>query len=343
MVNNKEPVALIMAGGSGTRFWPLSQAERPKQFLSLFGDGNEGSLIQASVKRLLPLIPTDRIAVCCREQDKALAQEQLPTLSHFFLEPQGKNTAPCLMFSLRQFQLLGVASETVMVVLPADHHIADPATFRQVLMIAIPLAQETSGLVTLGIRPTSPHTGYGYIESELPLNPKGAHVLRFVEKPDLETAKLLSASNHIYWNSGIFVWTLGALEKAFQTLQPKAWQPFAKASSHKELSSLYGKVESVSIDTFIMERANNTYVVPASFGWSDVGSWNALYELSEKNKDHNVLNDGHRAVESSGCLVKTDSQIKVSLVGLRDIVVVQQGSDILVLDRKQDQLVKKLI
>ena len=341
MAENKI-LAVIMAGGSGTRFWPLSQPSLPKQYLSLLG---ERSLIQQTVDRILPLAEPSRIFICSGEKQRGLLREQLPEISQLILEPMGRNTAPCLMLSLVELQRLGFGPETVMVVMPADHFIADTAGFLEKLRLAARFAVESKGLITLGIVPTSPHTGYGYIqarsEGRHPVHPVFP-VERFVEKPDQARAEEFVRRKNFYWNSGIFVWTLGALTKAFEKYVPDDWKKISGYTTPDELTRIFSWLESTPIDIAVLEKADNIYVIPADIGWSDVGSWDALYQLKTQGKGGNAVLSGEvKSLKSSGCLVKVSDEKKVALVGVEDLIIVESNGILLIGRREHDQMVRQ--
>lgn len=339
-----ELVALIMAGGSGTRFWPASRPTLPKQYLSLVDDK---PLIAATAERVRPLISPDNLYVCSTRDQAALLDRFLPEARHRVLEPEARNTAPCLMLSLARMLRDGRSRDAVMLVLPADHHIADVAGFREIARSAAQLAARTGGLVTIGIVPESPHTGYGYIEAGEPVGkgaPGGALVVRrFVEKPDRARAESFLRAKNFFWNAGIFAWKLSALEAAFEKFLPDAWARVLAARDEAALAALYPELPAAPIDTAVLEKAQSLFVIPASIGWSDIGSWNALYELRAKAKGANVVASGRVTLkESEGCLVQVPEGKRVALVGVRDLIVVEHEGVLLIADRGHDQLVKQV-
>ncbi len=335
-------VALIMAGGSGTRFWPLSRKDFPKQFLALLGDK---SLIAHTADRIRPMLADDRLYVVSTRPQETLLKVYLPEAKRI-LEPEGKNTAPCLMLSLVELLRAGHSRETVMAVLPADHFIADENAFREAIRKAAAVAVATKGLVTLGIVPDSPHTGYGYIEADPgKSSPDGTafSVRRFVEKPDRKTAEGFLRQKNFYWNGGIFVWTLGALADALARFLPVEWAKLSAYDTLDELAAQYRTLESRPIDVAVLEKADNLFVIPVSMGWSDVGSWNALYELRSHGDGSNVVVSGDvKSRESRGCLVQVGEKTRVALVGVRDLIIVERDGVLLVADRAHDQLVREI-
>jgi len=326
-------VAVIMAGGSGTRFWPLSQPEYPKQFLKLAG---EKSLIAETADRIAPIVGAENIYVCSVKSQAGLLKRELPQVSKLILEPQGRNTAPCLMLTAYELKKAGVTDDTVLVVLPADHFIQNQPAFEKVLTSAIAFAGEKNGLVTLGIVPTSPHTGYGYIETEAGPGP-ALKVKRFVEKPDRARAESFLKAKSFFWNSGMFVWRLGSLVEAFEKHCAKDW----KTLNAEGPEAAYGKLTAAPIDTAVMEKADNLFLFPADIGWTDIGSWNAVYELRAKGTETVVISGDVQSIQSQNCLVHLPSGKSVALVGVQDLIVVEKDGKLLIARRDQDQLVRE--
>jgi mannose-1-phosphate guanylyltransferase len=337
-----ELLALIMAGGSGTRFWPLSRKDFPKQFLPLLGDK---SLIAQTAERVRSILAGDHLYVVSTARQETLLKVYLPEAKRI-LEPEGRNTAPCLMLALVELMRAGFSRDVVMAVLPADHYIADEEMFRTTLKRAAAVAVETKGLVTLGIVPASPHTGYGYIEADTATTVPGGighQVRRFVEKPDRKTAENFLRQRNFFWNGGIFVWTLGALADAFAKFLPQDWARMSAYRTPAELEAIYRTIESRPVDVAVLEKADNIYVIPVSMGWSDVGSWNALYELRSDGAGANVVVSGDvKSRESRGCLVQVGDKTRVALVGVENLVIVERDGVLLIADRGHDQLVRDI-
>jgi mannose-1-phosphate guanylyltransferase len=350
-----EMYALIMAGGEGRRFWPLSSRDKPKQFLCLTGGK---SLIRQTVDRVLPLIPIEKVFVVTVARYAEETLKHIPELSeeNLILEPEGKNTAPCIAYGT--LRMTGSARDPVIVVLPADHAVGDDEGFRSVLRFAC----ETSGallenghypLITLGVTPTAPETGYGYIKSARKVvSSSGGHsahmVERFTEKPDLNTALGFLKEGGYYWNSGVFVWKASSIISDFSRLIPGWYRHFGKisesigkASEEKAVSSFYNAIEPGSIDKLILEHSDNTVVIPVSYPWSDVGSWKTLDEFLRTGGDENIFRGSGVSVDSSGCLVFGDKRV-IALVGVKDLVVVDSENGILILDKEKSQDVKKV-
>ncbi len=345
-----------MAGGEGKRFWPLSSKENPKQFLSLAG---EKSLIRQTVDRILPLIPIERIFIGTGEiyADKTLVHiPELPR-ENLILEPYGRNTAPCIAYGT--IKIDKIFRDSVTVVLPADHIIGDDEEFRNTLSFAANVADvkvkdDNYPLITLGIRPASPETGYGYIKETVEQFADSADycaymVEKFTEKPDLETAVKFIQEGGYYWNSGIFVWKTSSIMSAFQRIIPEWGYYFSEISNNlggpseiRAVSDFFDSIAGGSIDNLILEHSDNTVVIPTSFPWSDLGSWSALDEYLRDNEKDNVVKGNVVALDASGCLVFSGGK-KIALVGVEDLVVVESEDSILVLKKDKSQDVKKVV
>lgn len=336
------PLAVIMAGGSGTRFWPLSQKKLPKQYLKLSDDL---SLIQKTVERVQNVCALEHIFICSGESQFDLIQKQLPQIKGLILEPQGKNTAACVMLSVAHLLRKGYSLKSPLMVFPADHYIGNLSRFVSLLEQAVDFAQQESSLITLGIVPTSPHTGYGYIETEpAPYQGSVYRAKRFTEKPNAETAKGFLSSKRYFWNSGIFIWTLESIVEAFEQHLGDTWKRFLAAREAQEIAGLFATLPSVPIDTAVMEKASNLFLIPADqLEWSDVGSWSALYDLKTKTPQQNVSIGGTlKELDSQGCLVHVSPKTKVALIGIKDLIIVEHEGKILIADKKLDQKVKDI-
>ncbi|TFG77551.1 MAG: mannose-1-phosphate guanylyltransferase [Thermodesulfobacteriales bacterium] len=347
--------ALIMAGGEGKRFWPLSKKSNPKQFLSLVG---EKSLIRQTVDRILPLIPIERIFVVTGDIYADLTLEHLPELpiENLILEPDGKNTAPCIAYS--SLKINKINEDSLTVVLPADHVIGDDQEFRNALSFAANVADTKLDngqypLITLGVTPTAPQTGYGYIKTDIELlssdNYSAYKVDKFTEKPDIETALSFLNQGGYYWNSGIFIWKNSSIISAFRDIIP-AWQSsfdeisnnLGQLSEKDSVSKFYDTLTPGSIDKLILEHSENTLVIPINFPWSDVGSWSALDEYLRKEDSENVIRGRVVSIDSSNCLVYGTEKL-IALVGVEGLVVVESEDSILVLNKEKSQDVKKVV
>jgi mannose-1-phosphate guanylyltransferase len=345
--------AVIMAGGSGTRFWPKSTKKLPKQFLSLFGDE---TMIQNTARRIEPVIPGERIMVVTSDNYVDLVKDQLSSVPNDNIvgEVVARNTAPCIAIAAEM--LYKKDPEAVMVVLPADHHIEDPQAFNNYLKTAIEKAKSGKNLVTIGIHPDRPETGYGYIHGDDSIKEELAGhavhpVKAFKEKPDKETAEKFLESGDYFWNSGMFIWSAKTILNEFEKHLPKMYDLVKESSGslfadgHKSaVDSFYRSCESVSIDYGIMEHAENVFVVPAEFGWNDVGSWTAAYELGKKDTQGNVVNADHATFSgSSNNYVLSNSGKMISIVGVDGIAVVETEEAILVCKLDKAQNVKEIV
>lgn len=343
--------AVIMAGGIGSRFWPLSRRANPKQFLNVFG---QATLLQNTVARLQGVVDPERCHVVTNERYVEQTRAQLPVVpqGNVFGEPISRNTAPCIAYAA--FALEAIDPDATMVVLPADHVIADARRFQQVLRTAIERAEENGALVTIGISPTHPATGYGYVQYDGPAEldfdePTAYPVLAFAEKPDLATAERFLDSGDFLWNSGMFVWKARTIIDALERFLPDTYEAFAPLRDafgtdreNDAVLEAFQASRSISIDYGVMERADKVYVVPGSFGWSDVGDWKAVYDLSEKDRHGNAMR-GQAILRGSGrCLVHSDDRLVV-VVGMHDAIVVDTDDAVLVCHRESAQDVKQVV
>ncbi|HVO21114.1 MAG TPA: mannose-1-phosphate guanylyltransferase [Anaeromyxobacter sp.] len=345
---------VIMAGGAGTRFWPLSRRNRPKQFLALAGDA---PLLAATVQRLPPLAKADRTYVVLGPQHAPVARRLLPTIpeENFIVEPCARNTAPCV--GLAALHVGARERKGIMAMLPADHHVARPEAFREALVAAAQLA-DTGAIATIGIRPSRPETGYGYLRVGPRITVRGkvkvhgvAHkVARFVEKPDVATATRYLADGGYLWNSGIFVFradvileemgrTMPILRKQLETINRTLGTP----NYSRTLKKVYPECPSISIDYGVMEKSQRIAVVPADFGWSDVGSFAALSEVRETDGSGNVLDGEAMVLGGRNDVVLASGGRPLAVIGLDDVIVVDAGDAVLVCRRDRAQDVRKAV
>lgn len=344
--------AVIMAGGAGTRFWPASRTLRPKQLLPLAGNEDE-PLLAATVRRILPMCPPDRVVVATGRHLVEATREVLPDVpaANFLAEPVARNTAPCIGWAAATIRRR--EPDATVMVLPADHHVADEASFRAVLARAV-AAAESGGIATVGITPTRAETGYGYIETGDALAPDVFRVERFIEKPDRARAERYAASGKHLWNSGMFFFRARAMIDAIRKHLPElavGLDRLDRAAEHGDearvLGDAFAAMPSISIDHGVMEKADRLAVVPGSFGWSDVGSWHSAWELSPKDADGNAAPEGAVLVDARGNLVadlRKDARGRVvALVGVRDLVVVETDDALLVIPRDRAQDVRAAI
>lgn len=343
--------AVIMAGGSGTRFWPRSTQEHPKQFLNLFGDR---TMLQNTVDRISGMIPEERILVITNSRYVDLVQKQIPRLpaENIIGEPVARNTAPCVAYAAAL--LHSRDPDASMIVLPADHLVADEKRFRSIVKTAAAKARQDC-LVTIGITPDRPETGYGYIQFE----PDSGETLEdnevrrvrtFTEKPDRETAETFIEEGTFLWNSGMFVWHSSTITEQFAHHQPDIYKQMEQLSnatnphSQESVGEFYEACPSISIDYGIMEHADTVFVVPGEFGWNDVGSWKAVYDLREKDEEGNVVQTRHlQAENAANNLVQSDSGKVIALVGVENLAVVETDDAILVCNLDEAQGVKQIV
>ena len=341
--------ALIMAGGKGTRFWPLSTEEKPKQFLNLIG---EETMIQMTVNRIKPIIPIERIFVCTGEMYVDLVKEQLPELPkrNIIVEPEGRNTAPCIALSAMVIDRYYKNSN--MVVLPSDHLINDEEEFRNTLLAADSFIREKDeAIVTLGMNPTRPEVGYGYIKySNEVLKSNDFRVIKvdaFVEKPNLDTAKKYLREGNYLWNGGMFIWSINNVINQIKMYSPNTYNALINVMEVSEdklqetINNNYEGAEATSIDYAVLEKSKDVYVIPSNFGWDDVGSWESLDRYREKDELGNVLVGQSKAVKANNNLV-ISSNNSVVVEGLSDIYIIENDGKVLVGHKSNVANVKKL-
>lgn len=343
-----EVYAVVMAGGSGTRFWPASRRARPKQFLPVSGGR---AMIAETCARLAGLIPWKRVLVVTAESQARLVREALPELppENILAEPTARNTAPAVAFAAEE--VARRAPGAAQVLLPADHVIRPTEAFQATLRAAVEEAYASEALVIFGVRPDHAATGYGYIESGATVATRGSipvyAVQSFLEKPARARAEEFLRGGRHLWNSGMFVWTTSAIRAALAAHAPTISRGFARVAGGESLASVYPELPNVAIDVAVLEKAPNVRMLPIDYAWSDVGSWAALPELHPRAPDGNwsVLAESARLVaeDSEGCLVYAEGDEVVALVGVRDLVVVRAGNATLVCPRDRAQDVKRIV
>ncbi len=340
--------ALIMAGGSGERLWPLSRRRHPKQTLRL---GYKKSLLQVTADRLRGIVPTRRTVVVTTKNQADVVRRQLPSIrsEHFLVEPASRNTAAAV--GLGTLTILREDPEAVIVVAPADHVIRPAEKFHQTIRKAAALAVQREALVCLGVKPSYPATGFGYIEPMGRLvSPGGYQVRRFLEKPDLATAKLLLHKPGIVWNGGIFCWRGRVILSAIRQWLPGLYEgldairrSFGTPAGARRLEEIYRRLPSISIDVGVLERSRHVWFIPADFSWDDVGSWNSLAFLHGTDADGNVVLGHHLGVETLGSIVVGSAGHLVVTVGVRDFVVVHTPDATLICHKTQAQEVRRIV
>ncbi len=405
MTEKKNNYCVIMAGGVGSRFWPYSREEKPKQFLDFFGTGR--SLLQMTVDRFRPIVPIENMFIVTNVAYKQIIMEQVPDLKEvqILCEPARRNTAPCIAYATAHIRALclqkaygytqkeqGFAKDgsikggttdsklpsyleidwnkpemqANIVVAASDHLILEEEKFRETIQKAFDFVSQNKAICTLGMRPTRPETGYGYIQyinersqSELndgmsaakPLNDGIYPVKTFTEKPNLEMAKVFLESGDFLWNSGIFIWNLQTISEAFRYLLPEVADRFREGEllmgtekEEKFIEQIFPKCPNISIDYGIMEKADNVFVIPSSFGWSDLGTWGSLYELSEKDADGNVsLHSEAHFHEAKNNIVVLEPGKKVIVQGVEDMIIVEEKGALLVCKKAEEQRIKQFV
>lgn len=345
---NKNYYAVLMAGGVGSRFWPVSTAEFPKQFHDMLGTGE--TLIQRTFSRLSKLVPEENILILTNEMYNGLVLSQLPQVKQeqVVLEPAMRNTAPCILYASLKIKKMN--ADAIMVVAPSDHWIEDEAAFINNLQVAFDAAGADDILMTLGIAPTFPNTGYGYIEYDKNSGEAIKKVSCFREKPDYETAKMFLQSGNFLWNGGIFIWSVKSVIKAFTVLQPAMYSLFEAGygslntgSEKAFIDANYAKAENISIDYAIMEKAGNVFVIPATFDWNDLGTWGSLHDKLAKDDNNNTVVNARVFFENAkGNIIRAAKDKTVIVDGLTDYIIVDNGNTLLIYPKEKEQEIKKI-
>lgn len=341
----KNNYAVIMAGGIGSRFWPISTSETPKQFHDMLGVGE--SLIQRTFNRLDALVPAENMIIATNKTYKDLVLKQLPKISEnqLFLEPAMRNTAPCILATA--LKVHSQNPDGVLLIAPSDHWIDNEKEFLRNIQTSFDACNEADILMTLGIKPSSPNTGYGYIQYE-ENDEEIKKVKQFREKPNLEKAKEFLAEGGYLWNAGIFVWTAKSIIKAFKEHLPEMYTLFQEGASvwntDKEqdfIDNNYARSENISIDYGIIEKANNVHVLPVEFGWNDLGTWGSLYDkMANSNKENITIGGDAIYRESEGNIIKTQSHKKVVIQGLSNFIVAEKDGVLLICPKENEQDIK---
>lgn len=344
---NKNYYAVIMAGGIGSRFWPVSTKENPKQFQDMLGTGR--SLLQNTFDRLNKIIPKENILIATNKDYKDLVIEHLPQVNEnqVLLEPAMRNTAPCILYSALKIKDLN--DDAVMIVAPSDHYIEDEETFVKNVKTAFEACEKEDILMTLGIKPSGPNTGYGYIQFE-ESGKEIKKVKKFTEKPSLENAEKFIAQGDYLWNAGIFIWSVKSIVSSFSSSLQEMTDLFNLGntlwntdSERSFIDENYAKAENISIDYGIMEKARNVYVLPVDFGWNDLGTWGSLFEKLGKDSNNNaVINAGSLLKDSSNNIIRTAKGKKIIVQGLHDFIIVDHGDTLLIFPKSAEQEIKEI-
>lgn len=344
---NKNNYAVIMAGGIGSRFWPFSRTTFPKQFHDVLGTGK--TMIQQTCERFEKICPPENIFVVTNSIYKDLVKAQIPFLSddQVLCEPVGRNTAPCAAYAC--YKIYRKNTDANVVVAPSDHVILKENEFERKIQKALETVSQSDVLITLGIKPSRPDTGYGYIQF-LEDEDEVKKVKTFTEKPVLELAMKFVESGDFLWNAGIFVWNANSVIKAFEKYLPDMAEIFAEGN-HKYwtpeeqafIEKAYSQCKNISIDYGIMEKATNVYVLPSDFGWSDVGTWKSLYDVSEKNMEGNVISGNTMLYNTKNCIIKTPLEKLVVIEGLEDYIVAEFDGVLMICNKNNEQKVKDFV
>jgi mannose-1-phosphate guanylyltransferase len=344
---NNNYYAVIMAGGVGSRFWPVSTQEFPKQFHDMLGTGQ--SLLQRTFERVNDIVPAENILIATNQRYEELVLEQLPktTKQQLLLEPTMRNTAPCILYAA--LKIYAKNPDAVMLIAPSDHWIENEAEFSRNIQTSFDACSEQDILMTLGIQPDSPNTGYGYIKFEENQS-EIKKVKNFTEKPNLEIAKQFLESEDYLWNAGIFVWSAKSIIKAFKNNLPEMVAVLDDGNTIYNsdfeddfINNNYPKCENISIDFGIMERAKNVHVLPVDFGWNDLGTWGSLYNKLEKDTQENATLGAQTIFrDANGNMIRTESGKKVIIQGLQNFIVVEKDDVLLICPRKDEQDIKQI-
>jgi len=344
---NKNLFVVLMAGGVGVRFWPYSRNSRPKQFLDVLGTGK--TLIQSTFERFLPLCPVENIYVVTHEEHAALVKEQLPLLKdgQILSEPMRKNTAACITYAT--YKIVNINPNAIIVVTPSDHLVLKESEFREVIKKAADQAKAQDKLITLGIKPTRPETGYGYIQYH-PEKSFAKKVKTFTEKPELTLAKKFLESGDFVWNAGIFIWGAKAIMDAIHAYMPEMAEVFEeiknKLGSPGERAAIfaaYPQCKNISIDYGVMEKATNVYVCLGDFSWSDLGSWASIHEISDKDTNNNVVNANALTYESRNCIIKGSPDKLIVAQGLNGYLIGEFGNVFIVCEKDKEEQFRRFV
>ena len=344
---NKNLFVVLMAGGVGVRFWPYSRNSKPKQFLDVLGTGK--TLLQSTIDRFLPVCPVENIYVVTHDEHADLVREQLPQLGadQILAEPMRKNTAACIAYS--SYKIAQKNPDAIIVVTPSDHLILMEEEFQEVIKKAADQAKSQDKLMTLGITPSRPETGYGYIQYHTDKT-FAKKVKTFTEKPELSLAKKFLESGDFVWNSGIFIWGAKAIIDAFHRYLPEMAEVFddikAKLGTNEEKEAIlgaYSQCKNISIDYGVMEKAQNVYVCLGTFTWSDLGSWASIHEISEKDENNNVINANAQTYETRNCIIKGSPDKLIVVQGLNGYLIGEFGNVVIVCEKDREEQFRRFV
>ncbi len=346
---NKNYYAILMAGGVGSRFWPVSTTDFPKQFHDMLGTGE--TLIQKTFSRLSKLIPAENIFILTNEKYNDLVLNQLPQVKQeqVLLEPAMRNTAPSILYASLKIKKLN--PNAVMVVAPSDHWIEDEIAFVSDLQQSFDFCEVNNALMTLGIKPTFPNTGFGYIEYNKEDTNAIKKVSQFREKPDYETAKSFLKSGNFVWNAGIFIWSVQAITESFSLFQPEmnnlflsGYENYNSLDEKAFISTNYALAENISIDYAILEKAQNVYILEATFDWNDLGTWGSLHEKLDKDENNNAVVNATVVLENAANnIIRTDAKKLIIIDGLNDYIIVDKDDVLLIYPKNKEQDIKQIV
>lgn len=347
---NKHHYVVIMAGGIGSRFWPMSRTGYPKQFLDILNTGK--TLIQWTFERFATFIPKENIYVVTSHEYAEIVATQLPDIpvENILGEPSRKNTAPCIAYI--SFKLMQKDPQASLIVAPADHIILDTTGFHKVCVEALTFVNKHNAFITLGIKPSSPNTGYGYIQYEQHAITDSVYKVKtFTEKPNLELAKTFVSSGDFLWNAGIFVWQVKTIITAFEKYLPEMYEvfyaekeKFNTPDEEKSLNEIYPLCTNISIDFGIMEKADNVYVIPSSFGWSDLGTWNSAYDNLEKDDAGNAIaGDNVISIDATNCMVHVPKEKLLLVQGMDNFIIVDTPDVLMICKKDKEQEIKEYV
>ena len=350
-MTNKRNHIVIMAGGIGSRFWPMSTTECPKQFIDVLGVGR--SLLQLTYDRFQGICLPENIWIVTNKKYLELCREQLPDVptENILLEPCRRNTAPCIAYV--SWRIKSKNPKANVVVTPSDHIVTDIVEFQRVITSCLKFTGETDAIVTLGMKPNRPETGYGYIQAALSVSsPRNKDIFRvdsFREKPDIETAKKYIQQNNFFWNAGVFIWSVSTIVNAFRVYQPAISKVFegmehiyGTPEEQENIDKCYPECENISVDYAIMEKAEEIFVCPANFGWSDLGTWGSLVEQSKKDLYGNsLIGNDIRLYDSHNCIVHTMNEKQVIIQGLDGYIIAENDNRLLICKLSEEQRIKQ--